>query len=87
MNHDFSLMRSDESVCKSAKLKMIWDELWSLMNLFVKGISTLEVEGSMRPDGFHPKLLSSCQAVAYPIYLILKNSLQCGQLQHSGKNL
>ena len=43
-------------------------------------LSTLNVEASMGLDGFHPKLLSSCQAVAYPIYLIYKNSLPCGQL-------
>ena len=45
-----------------------------------KRLSNLDIEPSMGPDGFHPKLLSSCQAVAYPIYLIYKKSLQCGQL-------
>ena len=45
------------------------------MNLFVRGY-----QASMVPDGFHPILLSSCEAVAYPIYLIYKKSLQFGQL-------
>ena len=30
-------------------------------------LSTLDVEATMGPDGFHPKLLSSSQAVAYSI--------------------
>ena len=34
-----------------------------------KKLSTLDVADTIRPDGFHPKLLSSCKAVAYPIYL------------------
>ena len=46
-----------------------------------KSLSTLDVEASAGPDGFHPKLLSLCRAVAYPIYLISKKSLQCHQLQ------
>ena len=40
-----------------------------------KMLSTFDVEASMGPDGFHPKLLTSCQAVAYPIYLIFRKSL------------
>ena len=43
-------------------------------------LSILDVEASMGPDGFHPKLLSSCQAFAYPIYLIFKKFLQCDKL-------
>ena len=41
---------------------------------------TLDVEASMGPDGFHPKLLSSCQAVGYPFYLFFFKSLQYSQL-------
>ena len=38
-----------------------------------KRLSIHDVEA--RLDGFHSKLLSSCQEVAYIIYLILKNFL------------
>ena len=48
--------------------------------LVISFLSTVDVEASMGPNGFHPKLLSSWQAVAYPIYLMFKNPLQCGQL-------
>ena len=40
-------------------------------------LSTFDIEASMGPDDFHPKLLSSCQRVAYPIHLIFKKSLIC----------
>ena len=48
-------------------------------------LSTLDIEASMKPDGFHLKLLISCQTVEYPIYLLQCGkkstfSLQCGQL-------
>ena len=42
---------------------------------FCKRLSTLNIAARMGPDGFHPKLLSSCQAVAHPNYLIFKKPL------------
>ena len=52
-----------------------------------KRLSTLDVEASMGSDGFHPKLLSSCQAVAYHIYLIAKILSNVVSCQFSGNNL
>ena len=50
--------------------KTVCDNLGSIVITYgsvSKRLLTLDVEASMGPDGFHPKLLSSCQAVAYPI--------------------
>ena len=43
-------------------------------------LSSLDVETSMGPDGLHPRLLKSCNSLAYPLYLICQKSLQCGNL-------
>ena len=53
-----------------------------------KRLLSLDVEASMGPDGFHPKLLTSYQAVAYLIYLFKKKSF-CNVVSchSSGKNL
>ena len=37
-----------------------------------KGLSTLDVEATIEHDGFPPLLQSSCQAAAFPFYLIFK---------------
>ena len=47
--------------------------VFTLLNLFLRGYQLLTMK--LGPDDFDPTLLSSCQAVAYLIYLIFKKSL------------
>ena len=57
--------------------------LWSTMITYesaCKTLSTLDIEASIGPHGFHPKLLSSCKPLQYPICLIFRKSVQCGDL-------
>ena len=66
-----------------------WRSVVTTYESVFKRLSTLDVASSMGPDGFHPKLLSSCQANAYPIYQIKKKKkkIQYGQLPTQGKKM
>ena len=50
-----------------------------------KTLSSLNASSSMGPDGIHPFLLRSCPALAIPIYLVFKESLELGLLPSAWK--
>ena len=50
-----------------------------------KLVSSLDAEASMGPDEIHPKLIRSCNALVYPLYLLFRKSLQCGKLPSQWK--